>query len=129
MIWLTGGAGAVVIRASLGLGAALFTLSGSDDNGEIEVERLSPTDELPHGEAEFGVNITMDSSFRLQALATYVAGAQADVMVAVSKNDAVLPCLDDGNEVVNESGGEFESVSVGKLTQGQNRSFDFDVFL
>jgi hypothetical protein len=114
MIWLIHGAGPVEIRANLGLAAGAFTLGAKIASGaEVAVNRLDVAGEAD-GDAQFAATIAETSVFRLQIVPAFVSGEQTATL-QVLKNGVVVRCEDDLENVLNQKGGGYGSVELGKV--------------
>ena len=127
MIWQAGQPGPLEIQVTIGLASGWFTLAALNfDSQKVPISRIDSED--ADGDALFRVDLAQDTLFKLQVLAGYVSGADTDVMVAVRKGGAVLPCIDNATKVQNKTGNSYKSQSIGKIKQGQNLTFNFSVW-
>jgi hypothetical protein len=127
MIWQAGQPGPLEIQVTIGLASGWFTLAALNfDSQKVPISRIDSED--ADGDALFRVDLAQDTLFKLQILAGYVSGPDTDVMVAVRKSGAVLPCMDNSTKVQNKTGNSYKSQSIGKIKQGQNLTFNFSVW-
>ena len=128
-IWQASGTSPVDIQINLDQAAqGWFTLAAIDaDNGTTDLRRIDSQD--ADGDAFFRVTPNLDLMFKLQVLCASSAPAPgAGVWLCVQQGGATLPCCDATGQVINQNGGSYQAVQLGSVIQGQNQTFNFDVW-
>lgn len=110
-------------------GQGWFTLTVIAANGAAtDLKRTDSQD--ADGDAFFRVTPGSDLLFKLQVLcASAAAPPGSGVWLRALQGGNTLPCYDTSANLINQgAGGGYEPVSLGTITQGQNLTFNFDVW-